>query len=274
MKITKIPFPRFPLQQYLFISFAIAFSVSFILIVFQPFGTAKFQHPNKLLILAGYGFVVFIAGAIFYFLSLKVIHKNKAERWNIVMETVDLFLVVIFSLLACYFYFILIFNLPFSFPQFSYFLFNAATVALLPMIGCLGILYFNWKDVIRASLETSKENKSEKSLKLILGNNKSDQVEVSSDDIILAQAQSNYVMLYVQKKEKIQRHILRSTLKQIREQLDENLFIQAHRSYVINKSRIQGITGNKSKAQLQLDGFEKNIPISRNIYDTLKSLSN
>jgi len=145
---------------------------------------------------------------------------------------------------------------------------------LLPVMGCLVYLYNNWKDVRRSSLENSSENKPNQSLKLILGNNKSDQVEVSSDEIILAQAQSNYVMLYVQKNKKIQRHILRSTLKQIKEQLDDNIFIQAHRSYVINKSRIQSITGNKSKAQLQLDGFEKNIPISRNIYDTLKSLPN
>ena len=274
MKITQIPFPRLPLQRYLTISFVIAFTVSFILMVFQPFGTSNFKHPNKHLILAGYGIVIFITMAIFYFLSLHVVHKNKAERWNIVLETMDVFLATILSLLACYFYFLQIFNQPFASNHFFYFLFNAATVALLPVIGCLGYLYFQWKDVRRSSLEKATENQSEHALKLILGNNKSDQVEVSSDEIILAQAQSNYVMLYVQKNEKVQRHILRSTLKQIKEQLDEHLFLQAHRSYIINKSRIQSISGNKSKAQLQLDGFDKNIPISRNIYETLKTLAN
>ena len=111
-------------------------------------------------------------------------------------------------------------------------------------------------------------------MSLILGNSKTDQVEATKDEIILAQAQSNYVMLYIQKDEKIQRHILRSTLKQIKEQLDDTLFIQAHRSYIINKSKITGIFGNKSKAQLKLKGHDKNIPVSRNIYDSLKSFAN
>ena len=274
MKITKIPFPRLTFKQYCLISFAIAFTVAFILIVFQPFGTANFKHPNKNLILSGYGISVLITMVIFYFLSIKVIHKNKEESWTIVREVIDVFLVLIMSLLASYIYSIEIFNGSYQLNRMLSFLMNAATVAILPVLGCLGYLYFTWKDVVRSKIQTSETDKSEGQLTLVLGNNKSEQIKATTDDIIMAQAQSNYVMLYIQKEDKVQRHILRSTLKQIKEQLDDAIFIQAHRSYIINQSKITGVFGNKSKAQLKLKGYDKNIPISRNIYDTLKHLSN
>ena len=100
--------------------------------------------------------------------------------------------------------------------------------------------------MVRSSIQTSTENPSQVNLNLILGNSKTDRVEATSDEILLAQAQSNYVMLYIFKENKIQRHILRSTLKQIKEQLNDKVFIQAHRSYIVNQSKIADVLGNKS----------------------------
>lgn len=274
MKITNIPFPRFSLKQYGLISLVIAITVSFILIVFQPFGTARFTHSHKNLILAGYGISIFFTMSIFYFFSKKIFHKNKEDQWTIIYEMFDMLLVLILSLIASYIYSIEIFDGNYDMKRMFYFLFNAFKVAIIPVLGCLGYLYFRWKDVIRASIQTSADDKMKGKLTLILGNNKSDQVEATTDEILMAQAQSNYVMLHILKNGKTQRHILRSTLKQIKEQLDDALFIQAHRSYIINQSKIKNISGNKSKAQVQIEGYEKNIPISRNIYDTLKSASN
>lgn len=274
MSITKVPFPRLPFLNYALISFGIGFTISFILMVFQPFGTASFKHPQKNLILAGYGIVVFLALITYYFLSEKLIHQNKEDRWTILMEAGDLFIALIIGLLSSYLYFILVFDIGFRWKNMFSFLFNASTVALLPVLGCLGYLYIKWKDVVRSSIQTSVENPSQLNLKLILGNSKTDRVEATSDEILMAQAQSNYVMLYVLKEDKIQRHILRSTLKQIKEQLNDEIFIQAHRSYIINQSKILGVFGNKSKPQIKLAGYEKNIPISRKIYDDLKSANN
>ena len=270
MSLSKVPFPRLPFRQYGWIAFMIGFTVSFILMVFQPFGTANFQHPQKNLILAGYGITVFVALIIYYFLSFNFFNKNKQDQWTILSEAVDLFFALVIGLLSSYLYFIFIFKIGFHWKDMFYFLFNAATVALLPVLGCLGYLYIKWKDVVRSSIQTSTENPSQVNLNLILGNSKTDRVEATSDEILLAQAQSNYVMLYIFKENKIQRHILRSTLKQIKEQLNDKVFIQAHRSYIVNQSKIADVLGNKSKPQIKLEGYDKIIPISRKIYDQLK----
>lgn len=272
MKLTNIPFPRFTLKQYSLIALAIGCSVSFILIAFQPFGTESFTHKYKNFILSGYGMVVFITICVFYFLSKKVFHKNKEDRWTIVYESIDLFLVLILSLLASYIYSIEIFNGNYDLNRMLVFLMNAFKVAILPVLGCLGYLYFTWKDVVRSSIRpVDKDHVEEKGhLKLLLGNSPSDQIEVTSDDIILAQAQSNYVMLFLQQNGKVQRHILRSTLKQINEQLDASVFMQVHRSYIVNKTKIKNLTGNKSRGRLEIDGLEKLIPVSRSSYGFLK----
>jgi len=274
MSITNIPFPRLPFRNYGIIAFVIGFTISFILIVFQPFGTSSFQHPQKNLILAGYGIVVFLAILFYYFLSTQIFHKNKQNRWTILMESIDMFMALLIGLLSSYLYFIFIFDIGFRWKNMFSFLFNASAVALLPVLGGFGYLYIKWKDVVQSSIQTSTENPKQVNLKLILGNSKTDRVEATSDEILLAQAQSNYVMLYILKEDKIQRHILRSTLKQIKEQLDDEIFIQAHRSYIINRSKISGVLGNKSKPQIKLEGFGKIIPISRKIYDDLKSSTN
>ena len=270
-KITRIPYPRLPLKKYLIIAFIISAVVSFILIFLQPFGTEQFQHPHKKLILLGYGLSVFIATSIFYTLSLKVIHKNKGARWTILMEGMDTFLVVILSLLATYVYSVEIFDRSYNLRHMFYFLSQAATVAAIPTLGCLFFLYLNWKDVIRSSIQIPKVAQGQGKLILVLGNNKTDQVEATSDQIILARAQDNYVMLYLQKAEKIQRHIIRSTLKQVKSQLEEIQFLQVHRSYIVNRSKIVALHGNKSKAQIELLDYEKKVPVSRNVYEEIKS---
>ena len=64
-------------------------------------------------------------------------------------------------------------------------------------------------------------------------------------------------MLYVQTRDKIQRHILRSTLKEIKNQLGDERFVQIHRSFVVNRSKIINLSGNKSKSFLKIEGLDK-----------------
>ena len=126
----------------------------------------------------------------------------------------------------------------------------------------------------RSTIEQATEEAPKDKLVLLSGSSKSDKLEATNDEIIMAQAQSNYVMLFLFKNGKIQRHILRSTLKQIKDQLEENQFLQVHRSFIVNRSKIMNLVGNKSKPQLQLVDFDKKIPVSRNMYDQLKNATN
>lgn len=78
-------------------------------------------------------------------------------------------------------------------------------------------------------------------------------VKVKLDDILFVEAKGDYIEVRTQSKT----HRVHSTMKKIREKLPETLFLQIHRSYIINFTKIIDIEDNSVL-------IEKNvIPISR-----------
>jgi len=271
--LLSIPYPRKALSSYFGIVICIGLVVNFILMVFQPFGTASFDHPNKLWILAGYGITIALSGMIFYLLSFYILKRTGAQGWNIVSEILDLFFCCVFSITATYFYYKLVFGGSMSWSGFLQYTGMASSVAALPVLISFAYLYYTWKDVISSNVSYTNDDKiKSKRITLITGQNKSDKVEANLMDLILAKAHDNYVMLYVKKENKVQKHLIRSSLKNIYEQLDKDLFIQSHRSYLVNRQRIKALTGNKSKAGLILSDYDRDIPVSRSMYDSIKSI--
>jgi len=269
-----IPFPRKPLSSYVGIVVLIGLVVNFILIVFQPFGTSSFEHPHKYWILMGYGCTIALAGALYYTVSFYILKRNGENKWNILSEVLDLFISCIISILATYFYYKFIFGGGISLRSLFSFLGLASTVALLPILISLAYLYFTWKDVTASTIESDDNEPGERKdqLTLITGQNKSDRVETVMSDLICGKAQDNYVMLFIKESGRIQKHLIRSSLKKIIDQVDTEIFIQTHRSYFVNRNLILQLTGNKSKAALVLSDFDKNIPVSRSMYDNIKSI--
>lgn len=153
------------------------------------------------------------------------------------------------------------------------FLSRAASVALLPILIYLVFLYFKWKDSYRSTLEQGISGKNQPKQILLKGENKDDRIETDLAHVLYLQAHDNYVMLYLEEEDTVQRHILRSTLKDLQQQLGDEDFPKVHRSYVVNRSRIEEIKGNKSKANLKISGTDKLIPLGRSFYDRIKNLA-
>lgn len=268
-----IPYPRKSLGSYFGIVIFIGLAVNFILMVFQPFGTATFNHPHKMWILAGYGVSIALAGITYYLMSFYLFKRNGEKDWNIVAEVVDLFLCSFLCIVATYFYFNLVFGLSIDPRSLVNFLGIAGSVALFPILLSLLYLYSTWKDVISSRIDQPVSTSDQPSdvITLITGQNKTDKVETKLSDLICAKAQDNYVMLFIRNDQKIQKHLIRSTLKKIYDQLDQDAFIQTHRSHLVNRYLIRGLTGNKSKAAVVIADFDKNVPVSRSMYDQVKS---
>lgn len=272
--VTTTIFPRPPLKTYYWVSFSIGLGIAFILCVFQPFGTEAFQHPNKFLILAGYGLVVGSVVALYFTLSKSVINKKIEHRWTIIREVIDLFCSVVLSILACYIYASLVIFGHISWTSLFGFSLSAASVALLPTLIYLAFLYMKWRDAVRSDIEEDHSKPIEQQLEITLkGVNKSDIIKAKIEDILYAEAQDNYVILGVFNENKLQRHIIRSTLSKVSEQLNPQVFKKVHRSYIVNTQIINEVSGNKSKATIQLSKIDKKIPLSRTYYDEIKTIS-
>ena len=72
-------------------------------------------------------------------------------------------------------------------------------------------------------------------------------------EILFIESMENYVVIYTEKS----KEVVYNTLKQIQQSLPSEIFLQVHRSYIVNISHIKAIEGN----QLNIDGHK--IPIAR-----------
>ena len=77
-------------------------------------------------------------------------------------------------------------------------------------------------------------------------------------DILFVESMENYVLIHTP----TSIEIVYSTLKQVQESLPTTMFVQTHRSYVVNLEHIHAIEGN------QLEVGTHKVPIARNIKDS------
>lgn len=84
-------------------------------------------------------------------------------------------------------------------------------------------------------------------------------VKVQWDEVIYIKAMENYISLYTSEK----RYIIHKTMKSVVESISSEKFLQVHKSYIIQTSKITGINGNV----IELGAFQ--IPVSRNYKERL-----
>lgn len=83
-------------------------------------------------------------------------------------------------------------------------------------------------------------------------------IKLKLSDILFLESDKNYLDVYTLE----EKHILRKTLKEMKELLDQNSFIQVHRSFIVNKEMIRQVEPNRIKL---LNGSE--IPLSSSYRD-------
>ncbi len=106
--------------------------------------------------------------------------------------------------------------------------------------------------------------------------NKKEQLALSPDQILYLEAQQNYVeVCYLEEvddKQVIQKKLLRNTLSQFEKQLVDTNIIRCHRSFLVNITHIENVTGNAQGLKLTLQYLpDLIIPVSRKYIATLKA---
>lgn len=98
-----------------------------------------------------------------------------------------------------------------------------------------------------------------------------EQLKTNPDNILYIEAADNYMDIYYLEEGEVKHKLLRSTIKQIEEQLNNyGFFVRCHRAYIINMNHIDSIEGNAKGYKLQLLNVSKEIPVSRTYIQVLK----
>jgi DNA-binding LytR/AlgR family response regulator len=84
-------------------------------------------------------------------------------------------------------------------------------------------------------------------------------IRINLDDILYVEALADYVIIATTNS----KHIVHSTMKGMESKLPSNMFVRAHRSYIVNINKIDSIENNDIIIQ------KKSIPIGASYKDTL-----
>ncbi|MBK6782964.1 MAG: LytTR family transcriptional regulator [Saprospiraceae bacterium] len=279
MSVLNTPYPRPSTFHFLKVIGGISLTVIFILIVFQPFGTASFHHPYKYLLLSGYGIVIFVSGGLFYIFSSYLLGDKILDKWTVTYEILILFATISVSQAACFLYWALLFGKGFDIQKFIYFFEIASSVSVVPVSGYLIYIYQKYKDVNYLNLKPEDQNKNHNNqnqnadpiLLHLKGSGKNENYFLEPDNLILISSEDNYVILHIIENSKAVKKMVRITMNEIEKQLNHN-FIRVHRSFIINLNRISGFYGNINNSKLVMEGIKNHIPVSRTFADKIKSI--
>ena len=251
--------------------------VAFFLIFFQPFGLSQFEFEHKNLILIGFGLVTTICLILVDFLIAPIVQKTIQEEKFTVLHWVLWNLFIVFVIANGNFIYR---GILFQFSPDLYFSALGTTMAigLFPILT-LGLL--NRIRFLKQNDESAKEIQShlheeEKPLsnsKIVLeSENGKDQIEVDSSELLYIENLDNYVAIHLSRDGKEAQETLRNSMRELEQQLAGTSMARCHRSYIINTSLVQKVSGNAQGWRLSLDTASKEVPVSRKYIPGMKEL--
>ena len=140
-------------------------------------------------------------------------------------------------------------------------------VLIVTLIG----FYVRLKKNLAASEELNKRiesappKKVEQDVRLrIPSNAKSEDLEINLQDLIFVMADGNYVEFHLHSDGKTNRKIIRNTMRNVADHLDDFEFLfRSHRAYIVNLNYIQESSGNAQGYQLKMRNTDAVLPVSR-----------
>lgn len=269
-----------------------ALFVALFLGVFQPFGIQEIEQ-NKYFIIAGYGMVTFLAGAL-NFIVLPYLFPTffTDAHWKI--HTHILFQLYNIVIIACgnLYYSKLVEVSSVSVLGFTGFLFATLAVGIFPTIFFTYIAFQSANKryateaqelttVVEEHLHygTTTECHTQQPIiiqeqtpipNIIISEDEGKQtVTIIPDELFFIAAADNYVeILHAQSTTPV---VLRTSLKNIELQQLPTTWYRCHRSYIVNLNKVRHVSGNSQGLKLQLND-DYIVPVARSKSKELREL--
>lgn len=220
----KQPFPK--AESKWRITILISLFIALFLIIFQPFGINLFESKQKILILAGYGFITFIALVINLIVIENFFRSFFAEKnWTLWKEFIWLIWIIFTIGLGNALYTFYVFdNMKFNLQGLAAFQLITFMVSLFPITV---LIISKQKYLLNKNLGTATDlNKKIEQPKTTSANNQvihfyaeneKDYIEFGINDFFFIESSGNYIEIHFLKDSKIIRKTFRSTLKRAME---------------------------------------------------------
>lgn len=265
--LLKTPFPR-PRwnKKNLFWLILIGMSCSLFIILFKPFGIENVNNQWYYdLVILSMG-IVFISSYLFIAALVPSLFPALFKNWTLGKAIFWYALVMLFTGGGLFLYksFLAGFS-DFTLSEYFFFLGRTALIALTVSFFSLGLYqYLNRKSL--NSISSQEE--------YLLNTSQGKAIRIHPRDILYISSDDNYVDIHYLKDGQRKKEVLRASLKSIEAQLVNAMtpMYRCHRGYLINVNRFSIQNSSSRNMLLSLNGYEDEVPVSRQYVTNLKKL--
>lgn len=259
---------RGDLKYSLWVYFWTCIGIFFFILFFQPFEPVVQDFNSKLVFVAGLATISFVSMVLFYIVApwlfpRALFSENQQTRLYIL---INVFL-WIFSSTAYAFYIRYLGQEELS-------IFLVIRMVILSMVPILILAIIRENEYLRnqvfnlrehlINIKLDQKDKNEDEPIRFASENRSDVIELHSDDVLLINSAENYVEIVYKENGSMKKKLIRTTLKNIEEQLKKNPdFLRCHRTTIINTKYILKLHSGYQGHYLIIHGYDGEVPVSR-----------
>lgn len=229
------------------------FSVAVTLLL-EPFDTDQYVVSWRVLRLSGYALCYVVPIVALHGLD-RAVYRWQDGRWTVGNEIVSRSLMVVAVTSANWLYNIRVIND--IDPSWRYWLDYQSEFAL-PGLAVLLPLLILLAYVLATRFPEEPPRLTE--MVEITGRGHDERLVLPVHDFLYAEAQQNYVAIFVRNGEGVEERFFRMPLTDLEHQIPGS--VRIHRSYLVHPSRVREVLGNARRREAVLEGVERTLPVS------------
>lgn len=286
LRILLQPFPTFSGKTFgLRMSLIAGLCVFGVLTLFKPFNLHEVSRLVLFQLALIYSLTATVVSMFVVVLLPAVLPRVFDDRhWTVLHEIGGHLFLIMAITFANSVLNIFLYKSSFSLHGFTGMLGKVLSIAILPIT--LGVLLKQKQLVKKFERDASDTEKlieplgndsettirtTENNILTLTGHNKSERLEVQSNDLLLITASDNYIGIYFLENGKLQKRLFRNTLKSVQENLTNySEFFRAHKTHLVNLKKVVKVTGNAQGLKLHLAELPEPVPVSRNLTGAIK----
>jgi len=244
--------------------------------LYSPFGLDTWNNLTQIQLLF-YSSLVILAGLLLIAFSRIIMHqvfkkKELSYLSYILWITAEILCLAIVYVLIQYFFVTKPEDVMLAFENN---LKRTSLVLLFPY--SLSFLYFSWREKTARLDELSDNVKKEKpqipSMVPFRDEKNELKFSVKTADLLYLEAADNYVNIHYINSDRVQKYLIRNSMKNMEAGLKDYGIVRCHRSYMVNFDRVKIMRREQDGLVLELDTLQKKlIPISKTYVDEVMSL--
>jgi hypothetical protein len=252
--------------------------------VFKPFGIDSLAPPELWLHSLLFGLVTFAIASLCQILLPRLLPGMFAEEnWKSWKEVLFLLFIVFWVGAGNYWLMRGLYHHPNGGRSFYNVLSITAPIGIFPVAFIVFLkqmllyrqyaaeaLHLN-RQMQTPAASTAKQETAAPTHVILQGEGQKERLELPDGDILFIASADNYVQVFFRAEGAIRSPLLRSTLKNMEQQLSAfPAFFRCHRVYLVNLNQVEGVSGNAQGLRLHLNGVENWVPVSRSLTQTVK----